>query len=184
MQPDKLRENAAKSAEEAKKDLESITRVGPGFEKRWSDPLRRSVSEKVEQASQKVMEDVQNELQWIIEPQNTDNPKEIWVYAAFFNERHLYFLSAARMFKQTAWITAANMYSQRKIMHLPVNLFEILIDKLKTSILAGDLDEHLHLTAEHLIYDRMKEVYDDDHTQTFFKSLEAPSPASTEVGNL
>jgi len=156
LEPEKLGERASKIAQEAKALLEVINKFGFGFEKRSRDAIRRSVMEDVEGIFQKVMHDVKKEKDEIERFPVLHSDEEVWVYAHHTRaHRPIYFLSVARMKRETAWMVAARLREEGAI-YIPVETFKNLIQKLKNLILEGKMDEYIHLTVEQLIYDMTK----------------------------
>jgi len=158
LEPENLSERASRIAQEAKMLQEAIDRFGPGFEKLVNRALRRSAVEEVQQAFQKVMQEVpKRELE--IELLVLGRDKGVWVVArrgwSHLHDRHTYSLSAAGMKREEITSSIAAGSFEKGVIYITVENFNDLVSELKTSILEGKLDEHVHLTAEHLIYYKM-----------------------------
>lgn len=142
MQPENLSERALKIAREAEAFQDAIERFGPGFEKRWRDQLRRLAAEEVEQAFQKVMREA---AVWDATIKNIPSlyaGKEALVEASHNSEYRLKVCAEER--------------PEKDAIYLPVKYFKNVIIRLKTLILDEKMDEHIHLTGEQLIYDRIR----------------------------
>jgi len=152
LQPEKLSERATRIAQEAKTLEETIEKFGLGFEKTWRDALRQLAVEEVGQVLQKAMDEAEKKS-LDIERRRLRPFGEVLICAEqsyLFNGT--YYLSA----KIEKAGSALNITSRKKgVIYLTVENFNDLVSELKTSILEGKLDEHVHLTAEHLIYDKM-----------------------------
>jgi len=152
-----LSERASKIAKEARAALDITTDFKPSFEERWRNAIRIYVAEEVEQVSKEVVEEAQekiDEIETLKALYNDD--EEVWICAIYNEPYNSYSLSALEMSRKTGPRFAAEVLKEDTLC-LPVDTFKDVIRKLRTSILAGELDEHLHLTAEHLIYNSMKE---------------------------
>jgi len=154
LQPEKPCERASRIAQEAKTILEIVGGFEPAFEELWRNPVRRSVIEEIEKASQKVLGEAEQENEDIRRYPILDRDSEVWIYAAQTQDRTTYFLSPAKLKRESAQFVAAQLRLKGAI-YLPFATFNDVVGKLKTFILEGKIDDRLHLTVEHLIYDEM-----------------------------
>jgi hypothetical protein len=153
LQSKKLIERSFKIVKEAKARLEDINGFELKLEKISIILRRKTALENVDQVFEKVMRKVNKENENIIQFPSSNVNKDVWVCAAHSKELK-YFLVAAKMWKKTAWLIASDFY-KKDIIHLPVEDFKKTVRKLITLIQDGKHDEHIHLTAEQLIYDKM-----------------------------
>lgn len=156
MQDEKLSERASEAAQKATAILKILEGFGSKFEERLHNVLRQSAVQEVEQVFRSVMQEVEEGKRKIDESLLLDRDKEVWVYAAPSEYRSEYILSTDQMQQAFAQQTAEAMQAKGRI-YLQVEPFSKLVHDLGKQILAGKLDQHIHLTAKHLIYNKMRE---------------------------
>ena len=153
MQPEKVSEKASRIVQDAKNILEIVDRFEPAFEKLWRNPIRLSVVLEIDKAKQLVMEQVEEENRVTAAYPTIYGNDEIWIcayYNGFFHD-----LWATRMTKHYARGEAAELTRKNRVF-LPASTFNKAISSLKTKVLEGKLDDQLHLTARHLIFNEME----------------------------
>jgi hypothetical protein len=157
LQPEKLSEKASRIAQDANNILEIVDRFEPAFEKLWRNPIRLSVVLEIDKAKQLVMEQVEKENKVTAQYPTIYGNDEIWIYA--YNDGFFHNLSVTRMKKNYARGDAAQLTRKDRVL-LPASTFDKAINSLKTKVLEGKLDDQLHLTARHLIFNEMdKTIY-------------------------
>jgi hypothetical protein len=160
MQSRRPSEEAAKMAEEAKTILQAISSSGQGLETKWRRALRASVAEEVEQLYLSVIREIDRKkrIGTFLEE------KEPWAASAPTSDRKGCLVQGDLLKKESAWYIAYQMRLKRNAVYLPLDDFKQIIEKLKESILEGDLDAQLNSTVEQLVHHRMIERIDGSIT--------------------
>ncbi len=155
MQQERVSEKASKAAKEATTTLEAIDEFESRLKEGLRIALRQSAAKERDKAVQKLMHEVEKAERDIREFSLLYRGNVVWVYAAPTSMGHSYVLSATRMKTETAKAVADKM-SQEGTIYLPLDKFDNVVHDLRAEILEGRQDQDIHLTAEQLIYDRMK----------------------------
>lgn len=159
MQSEKLSKKESEIVKEAKAFLEDINKFKPELEKKTIVAMRRYAVENVDQVFEKVMREVNEENKDIIQFPFLNVNNDVWVYAAHFKELKRYGVSATKMLRESAWYIAID-FRKKGVIYIPVEDFKITIRGLITLIQDGKHDEHIRLTAEQLIYNKMLQRFD------------------------
>jgi hypothetical protein len=154
LQPKKLRERAARIAKEAKGFHEDVSTLGPGYEQRILEAKRQAVIDGISCVVESIKIQVDKQYQIMADLPSLYQNGIVVVYAAPYEKTFLF--SADRMRNPEAFPYVASQMRKRGTIDLQIEVFKRLINELRAEILAGKLDERLHLSPEELIFNKMR----------------------------
>ena len=142
----------AKIAKEVNTHQEAVSKFGPNFKKRTLNTIRKTAVTELEQIHKKILNEAMKvEIKlWMKSFVYPDD--EAWIYTFQDRSGNIQFF--------VTHLSKGEVAKKRKTgkKFISVKDFKTLINTLKTLIKEGKHDEHIHLTGEQLIYNRMCEV--------------------------
>lgn len=147
-----LKERSAKLLNEAKTMQEAISRFLETYELKVAKELRMSLVKDIDGIVTDIMRQVREKQSEL----NTHKGREVWTYAysSQTEDGHIIF-GATDMNRASSWYIAEAMEKKHQA-YLPVDLFTENLDRLRSSILSGELDTWLKRRPNRLLYETMK----------------------------
>lgn len=155
MKPKKLSEKALELAAHAKSILEEVNRFEAELEKMNLEPLRKSALEEVELAIKNVISEAEEKHIMMLPS------KEIIIYSSYRRSGDVIstYLSADNTYKDVNPKGGDLFLLGKNMIGVKFETFKELMKELEASIRGGELNEQIHLTGKHLIYNKIKDAF-------------------------
>lgn len=151
MWPEKLVNKISLLAQYIESCLEIVDKLEQSLDKMTLEAMRKSAVDDINFAYQKIMFEVEKEERL------TSIYSEVYISSGYLSNGTTYCLSpnTDRYIDQK---DRDDFYLGEGILSLRVEVFKNLMSELRTSIQKGKLNEQIHFTANHLIYNKLHEA--------------------------